>query len=92
MQYFDGDGIESHTPMGDITQQSWWQNLIDAGTQIATGAAQVKAAKEIAKTGQVPQAQLNVGLETNTARMVMIGGAVGLGALLLFMMTNRRRR
>ena len=96
--FWDGDGRELRG-LGDATtttpaqgSTSWWQDLISAGGQIATQVAQVKAAQQIAKTGQVPTAQLNVGVAPDTQKLVMIGGAVALGALLLFMIGKRRGR
>lgn len=92
VQHWNGDGIEGlgADAAAPAAAPTWWENLISAGTQIAQGAAQVKAAKEIAKTGQVPTAQLNVGMAPETQKMLMIGG-IALGGVLLLSMLKKRR-
>ncbi len=86
LNYWNGDGVET---LGDATAASdtpWWQNVITGITQIGTSAAQIEAMRQQAKTGQVPQAQLNVGLETgtrNTMLMVIGGGIAVLAAVML---------
>lgn len=90
-EHWNGDGVEGlGADAAAEPAQTWWQQLIGAGTQVATAAAQVKAAKEIAKTGQVPTAQLNVGMAPETQKMLMIGGIALGGVLLLSMMKKRR--
>jgi len=93
--YHDGDGLEGlgadTTDATAAPAATWWQNLISAGGQIATQVAQVKAAQQIAKTGQVPTAQVNVGVASDTQKMLLYG-ALGIGVVLLLTTFMKRGR
>jgi len=103
--YYDGDGnllaglgqtvsppVSSPTPApAPSSLPAWLQNLLGAGSQIATTAAQVEAAKQIAKIVKVPTAQVNVGVSPEV-KPLLIGGAIGLGVLSLFLIMSKRRR
>jgi len=95
--YYSEEGYNEMSGMGaaDTTTNtgsslpSWLQNAISAGTQIAQSAAQVQAAKQIAKTGQVPTAQVNVGVAPDAKKALMIGGGVALGLLALYVVMKK---
>lgn len=71
------------------TLPTWLQDVLSAGSQLATTAAQVTAAKQIAKTGQVPTAQVNVGVAPDTKKALIIGGTIALGLLGVWMFSRR---
>lgn len=100
--YYDGNGGElsglgdtvpvaapSATASPPGATPTWWENLIGAAGQIGTQVANVKAAQQIAKTGQVPTAQVNVGVSGDVQKLLIYGG-VALGGLLLLSMLSRR--
>lgn len=102
--YYDGDGRSLGGLGADIspvpqqtaaapsssTLPSWLQDIIGAGSQIATTAAQVSAAKQIAKTGQVPTAQVNVGVAPDTKKALYIGGGIALGLIGLMIVMKKK--
>lgn len=92
------DSEAGYMPMGGLgadttaapanATPSWWQNLLTtAGQTYAT----VKQAQAAGKPPAVaaPAPVMSSGISSNT---LLIGAAVGLGALLLFSVGRRKRR
>jgi len=84
-----GLGADTVAAPAESSAPAWWQNLITtAGNTYAT----VKNAQTAAKSGTgatAPVAVSSGGISSNAMLMI---GAAGLGALLIYSMAKRKRR
>jgi hypothetical protein len=94
--YHDGDGHETLQGLGQTATETtsdstpqWLKDLSSGLSTIGATAGQVYAAKEIARTGQVPTAQVNVGVAPETQKMLLYGGLAAVGLIALFMYSKR---
>ncbi len=87
-RYWSGDGVET---LGDTAVATpWWQQAITGLTAVGQSVAQIEAMRQQAKTGVVPQATLNVGVESGTRNTLLVAGAVALGGVLLVMLMKKK--
>lgn len=95
--YYDGNG-NSLGGLGDTAPAtapadatpSWLQQITSGLTSIGQSVATIQASKQIAKTGQVPTAQVNVGVAPDVQKKLMIGGGIAAGLLVLYLVMKKR--
>ena len=91
-QELSGLGADVATAAPDSSSTPDWLKQISSGlTSIGQSYATIQASKQIAKTGQVPTAQVNVGVSPDAKKMLMIGGGIAAAMLGLYLLTSKRR-